>query len=48
MKLGDIVEIRFLDHVQNAKDPMEFKVWGAYISTTTNAPQAKHTIIAYT
>ena len=28
MKLGDIVEIRFLDHVSNQCEPMEFKVWG--------------------
>ena len=28
MKLGDVVEIRFLDHVSNQCEPMEFKVWG--------------------
>ena len=26
--LGDIVEIEFLDHVEDGDDPYAFKVWG--------------------
>ena len=28
MKRGDIVELTFLDHVQNAEEPMEFLLYG--------------------
>ena len=31
MKRGDIVEVCFLDHCQNAKEPLEFVAWGRVV-----------------
>jgi len=28
VKLGDIVEVRFLDHVEDGEEEMKFIVWG--------------------
>jgi hypothetical protein len=28
IKKGDLVEVRFLDHVEDGEDPIEFLVWG--------------------
>jgi acyl-CoA hydrolase len=34
IKPGNVVELQFLDHVQDGKDAIEFRVWGEVLDIT--------------